>query len=221
MNIEEIRSDDSNIENNIPIAQENNQSYVQNNLIVEKDEINKENDCQSVQPSNKNNDNNDEEEKQIFTKIPQKKNQINSLSISHQSFPFYSFPKENNINNVNLQTTEKEQTIPKVDTQLNDILTINKQIKNNPSQFFLEEPKNTSKNKIFFSLILPLFWLLLIWFMLIVLVHIFNDPTDFQTTFDNIINSLHMSTGRWIILCSIAILFLIVNRILNKRRLRS
>jgi hypothetical protein len=223
LNIEEIKSDDSNTENNTLIIQENNQSSLQNNLIVEKEEINKENDCQSVKSSNINNDkiNNNDEEEQIFTKLPQKKNQINSLSISRQSFPFYSVPNENNINNDNKQKNEKEQTIPKEDKQLNEIITINKQTKNNASQFFIEEPKNTSKNKLFFRLILPLFWLLLIWFMIIVLVHIFNDPTDFQSTFDNIINSLQMSTERWIILCFIAIIFLIVNRILNKRRSHS
>jgi hypothetical protein len=163
---------------------------------------------------------NDEEE-QIFTKLPQKKNQINSLSISRQSFPFYSVLNENNITNDNKQKTEKEQTLPTEEKQLNEIITINKQTKNNASQFFIEEPKNTSKNKLFFRLILPLFWLLLIWFMIIVLVHIFNDPTDFRSTFDNIINSLQMSTERWIILCFIAIIFLIVNRILNKRRSHS
>lgn len=222
LNIEEIKSDDSNTENNIPIIQENNQSPLQNNLIVEKEEINKEKDCQSVKSSNINNDKmkNDEEE-QIFTKLPQKKNQINSLSISRQSFPFYSVHNENNITNDNKQKTEKEQTLPTEEKQLNEIITINKQTKNNASQFFIEEPKNTSKNKLFFRLILPLFWLLLIWFMIIVLVHIFNDPTDFRSTFDNIINSLQMSTERWVILCFIAIIFLIVNRILNKRRSHS
>jgi hypothetical protein len=58
--------------------------------------------------------------------------------------------------------------------------------------------------------------------MLIVLGLIFNDlTTDYQSTFDNIINSLNMPPERWIILCLIAIVFLIVNRILNKRRSHS